>query len=145
MTYAEAKVEIYSVAFAACVANAQAIGGAIDVRWPGMSRPSVFPPTNGYYARASLTTIRDIQASLSKLNGVSRYEFLGQFMFQVFSPIGVPGSLENGNLFAVAIRDAYRAATGEVFYTNQLMREVGNNDTHYISNVIVTCTFDHFQ
>ena len=145
MTYDEGKISIYGVAVAACAANLALIGGAIDVRWPGMSKPGFVPPTDGYYARATLTTIRDIQASLAWLNGVSRYEFLGQFMFQVFSPISSVGALDNGNLFAVAVRDAYRAATGDVSYTNHLVREVGNNDTHYISNVIVTCTFDHYQ
>ena len=145
MTYGEGKIAIYGVAFAACAANIAIVGGALDIRWPGMSKPASPPPTDDFYARASLTTIRDIQASLAKLNGVSRYEFLGQFMFQVFSPISKPGALDNGNLFAVAVRDAFRAATGDVAYTNHYVREVGNNDTHYISNVVVTCTFDHFQ
>lgn len=147
MTYDEAKTEVYTMANTAILANIAIIGGTFDMRWPGVSKPGVSAPPTGYYGRIQFVTIRDMQSSLAKNLGQSRYEALVQLLMQVYSPVSLPGSLESGNMFAETIRMAYRvpSLSGRVFFTNQQLREVGNDDTHYITNVIVTCTYDNIQ
>jgi hypothetical protein len=148
MTYNEAKDELFGMANSAILANASLLNGAsFDMRWPGVSKPGLPAPTNGFYGRVFLSTINDRQSSLAKLNGQSRYEAHLQLLIQVYSPISVAGASQNGNMFAEAIRAAYRqqSPSGLLSFTNQQVREVGNNDTHYITNVIVTCTYDNIQ
>lgn len=148
MTPIEARDELFGVIAASIAASiTAAIVGAFDIRWPGLAALGNAAPTDDFYGRAQFTTSRDAQMSLAKNEGVSRYEALSQILFQVFSPISVAGASDQGLLLATALRDAFRkpSPSGLISFTNQQVRPVGNNDTHYIINVIVTCTYDNFQ
>lgn len=136
------------MAVAALSENASLLNGhAFEMRWPGITKPGTPPPTNNYWGRAYLTTMEDVQASLAYWNGVSRFAFYGQLLIQIFSPISLAGGLENGNMFAEAIRDAFRrqSLSGWISFTNQQVKEMGNTDTHYITHVIVYCEFDNLS
>jgi hypothetical protein len=148
VTPIEARDELYGMiqtTIAAAIVASVVV--AIDVRWPGVSKPAEPPPTDDFYGRPQLTTIRDSQASLTNQESVSRYEAIQQLLFQVYSPISVAGASDQGLLLATLIRDAFRkpSTSGLISFTNQQVRQVGNNDTHYIINVIVTCTYDNIQ
>jgi len=147
MTYADAKDELFGIVNTAIkAAIASRIIERIKVHYPGMNGATE-PPNDGYWCRVFYTTIRDNQASLAKLNGISRYEALGQLVIQIYSPISAPGSLDNGNLLAESVRDAYRlpSPSGVMSFTNQLVRELGNTKSHYLTTVMVECTYDNYQ
>jgi len=147
MTYEQAKDELFGIVNtaikAAIVAN---VIERIGVHYPGMNGATE-PPNDGYWCRVFYTTIRDNQASLAKLNGISRYQALGQLVIQIYSPISVPGSLSGGNLLAESVRTAYRAPSpsGVMSFSNQLVRELGNTKMHYLTTVMVECTYDNYQ
>jgi hypothetical protein len=147
MTYSEAKDELYGVVNDTITANLADTVKAIEIRWPAMGTLATPPPVDGYWARIYFNTLRDMQASLSKDRGISRYEALGSLLVQIYSPISIKGSVEPGNFLAEAIQAAFRrpSPSGAITFTNQMVREVGNNTTHYITNVSVDCTYDNFQ
>lgn len=148
MTYNDAKDEVYGIANTAILANVSLLAGAeFDMRWPGISKPGDAPPTDGYWGRAFFIAINAPQASLAKLNGVSRYAWLAQLFLQFYAPISLAGGLERCNLLAAAVNNAYAnpSPSGLLSFTNPVVKEVGNNDTHYITNVTVICGFDEFK
>lgn len=147
MTYTAAKDELYGIVLAAINDGvASAIVPNIEMRWPGVV-VIASPPNDGYWGRVFYTTVRDIQASLSDINSIKRYEALGQLIVQIYSPVSIVGSIDNGNLLAELVRKSFRrpSPSGVLSFTNQQVREVGNTDTHYQTNVMVECTYDNFE
>jgi hypothetical protein len=147
VTQDQAQDELYGIINATITASIPAVVPAFEIRWPGLAKLGVTPPTDDFYGRPQLTTIRDIQSSLSKNEGISRYEALSQLLFQIFSPISVAGADAQGLKLAIALQAAFRrpSPSGWITFTNQQVRQIGNNDTHYIINVIVDCTYDNIQ
>jgi hypothetical protein len=147
MTYTEAKDELYGIVLAAINDGIDSAAvPAIEMRWPGV--PIIAsPPNDGYWGRVFYTTVRDVQASLAKNKGVSRYSALGQLIVQIYSPVSIVGSIDNGNLLAELVRNYFRrpSPSGVLSFTNQQVREVGNTDTHYQTNVMVECHYDNYQ
>lgn len=148
MTYNEMRDETLGILSAAIISNtSQLLTDAIDFRWPGMIEAGDTPPKDGYWGRCFLTTIKDEQSSLSSLLGIKRYEGVIQLVVQVFSPISLPGSSQAAIIFAESIRNAFcqPSPSGELMLTKQQVREAGNNETHYLTNVYAFITYTNIH
>jgi hypothetical protein len=135
--YVAAEDEIFGVANVAWLAAAP----GLTIVFPGVLK--VEPPIDQIYAECSFVVVKESQASLAKVNGLSIYEATGLLAVQVYAPKADPSSMRTAKLIASAVRDAFRkpSPSGEIWFRDQKVSPVNGNTTKNQVNVVVTCTY----
>jgi hypothetical protein len=135
---------LFNTAKGAIDANANAIlGYAPDVRYPGV--PKALPPDmDKFWIRVSAQIVTDGIAALASASGQRLYEAEGLLSIQLFCPRNIAGSRDAQGLpFAEAIRTAFRSgsSSGEVWFTNAVIKELPEGDESYPVTVSVRFSY----
>lgn len=147
ITYAEASDEINLLIKEAWELQSSDIVGYIpELRWQGIQYRNL-PDTSKYWARVSIQTIFEEQASLSNgvgLAGKRRFESSGLVFVQIFCPKSDARAFEKGKLLAVIARDAFRGKSTEsaIFFRNVRIQEIPQEDNFERLNIVAEFEYD---
>jgi hypothetical protein len=119
---------------------------APQVRWPGIPEPAN-TPMDQLWMRVSTQMVKEGQSSLSDKDGTKRYESHGLLYVQLFAPRTVSNTLNVARQAAEAIRNRFRKASlsGEVWFRNQVVRELPETTENYPLLVVVEFTYQEVQ
>ena len=144
-TYAAAIDEMYSVVKTAAVAAASSVGIAgLDVRYLGRDK-EVPPVVTNYLMEVSQVGTNNRQAAF----GVSSRLFTqtGGLRLRVYAPQASQNSFRKGQLFADAMKNAFRVrkVVADVWYRNARVVEMMPERGAYRFDVAVDYSYDERQ
>ena len=146
-SYIEAKDAMFALFNTAWQAGAGAIVGSVpEIRWQGVEGRDL-PPTDDYWCRVSLQTLRRKQATLGLPTGdadIKRYTVFGLIFVQVFCPMALSDAGAKGELLAQLAQNAFSGKTTDngVWFRNTVINELPATDDYYIFNVVAEYTYD---
>jgi hypothetical protein len=127
MNYSEARDEMLAVFNAAWQAE------SLPVVWSDL--PSEIPSTQTPWARVTIRHSTSNQSSLSGASGAKMWDRMGTLWVQIFTPIG--GGNVEGYRLAQLVTNAFQAAkSGEVWFRNSRINEVGSDGAFEQINVL---------
>jgi hypothetical protein len=141
--YIAAEDEIFGVANVAWTEAvvAQSLAYTPQLVFPGSIKAE--PPVDQIWAECGFVVVKESQASLTNVDGVSMYESIGLFSMQIYSGKADSAALRIAKQMGEAVRDAFRrlSPSGEVWFRDQRLTPVTGNTTQNQINVVVTCTY----
>jgi hypothetical protein len=135
---------------AACVGSNPAfqlsthIEGGSVAWW--MVEPESIPPPNDYWARVSLQSVLEGNASIGGANGggQQKYSSAGLIFVQCFGPLRDPQVGDKLFKLAIVARNAFRGVvtSANVWFRNARIQPVGSDGTFQIMNAVAEFQFD---
>ncbi len=102
--------------------------------------PGSVPSTETPWSRVVLRHATGAQSTLADSTGSRNYTATGTLWVQLFTPIGQGGS--RGYELAESVLDAFRNASGSVWYRNARFKELPDDGAFSRINCLIDFTYD---